>query len=511
MKPAENFSLQYLSDIPYLLPCGQAIADRKRGLRLNETGAFLWTALQETTDREALLARLAAHYDAVSEEMSRLEEDLSAFLSQLHAHGLLTEDKFADSPHNLENNHANSLHNLEDRPSDSLHNPENSHADSPHNPENSPVDLPTVSHAVPANSSITGKILRIGGERIRIQAPAELFNDALLAFQEEETAVFGSDFDLRGASASGSGFNLRGASASGSGFKLRGASASGSDFDLKTTAASTLVCDLEVTVSSLSEVSGDSETSASSPSILHKDASAHRVCLLKDPQLCVTEDESTYYFSFPSAQQLPYGEIGKDGSRAAFYYRFAGLGADFPSETLKEELFHSLRLAFLYHAQKKGLFAIHSASILYQGKAWLFSGHSGMGKSTHARLWTQLYETPQLNGDLNLLAVTPEGPMVYGMPWCGTSGIYTDQTYPLGGVILLKQDRQDFCEELSPDKKTLLLSQRLISPAWTEELLSLNLRFTDQLKDRIPVCRLHCTKESSAAETMKNWIDRQPF
>ncbi|MCD8068013.1 MAG: PqqD family protein, partial [Lachnospiraceae bacterium] len=455
MKPAENFSLQYLSDIPYLLPCGQAIADCKRGLRLNETGAFLWTALQETTDREALLARLAAHYDADSEEMSRLEEDLSSFLSQLRVHGLLTEDKFADSTHNLENNHANSLHNLEDRPADSLHNLKDSHADSLHNPENSPVDLPTVSHAVPADSSITWKILRIGGERIRIQGPAELLNDALLAFQEKKSAASGSDFDLRETAAFGSDFDLRGAASSGSGF------------DLKSTAASDLICDLEVTVSPLPSISGDFGTSASSPSIWHKGASTHRVCLLKDPQLCVTEDESTYYFSFPSAQQLPYGEIGKDGSRAAFYYRPAGLGADFPSETLREEFFHSLRLAFLYHAQKKGLFAIHSASILYQGKAWLFSGHSGMGKSTHARLWTQLYETPQLNGDLNLLAVTPDGPMVYGMPWCGTSGIYTDQAYPLGGGILLKQDRQDFCEELSPDKKTLLLSQRLISPVWT--------------------------------------------
>ncbi len=478
MKPAENFSLQYLSGVPYLLPYGQAIADRKRGLRLNEAGAFLWKALQNTTDRETLLAGLATHYGANSAEMDRLSEDLSAFLSELRVHGLLTEgdmeissktgcagcqqlikDEITDLQLNSENRSSSSQYNIGKRTVDSRH---NNHFENKN----------TGSTAIPADSSIDRKILRIGGERIRIQAPAKLLNDALRAFQEEEAA------------------------------------SSGSDFHLKVTAASDSVCDLEVDVSPLSGVSIDSGTSASAPSIQYKDDSTHRVCLLKDPQLCVTEDESTCYFSFPSAQQLPYGEISKDGSRAVFYYRPASDNDGFPVEILREEFFHSLRLAFLYHVQKKEMFAIHSASILYQGKAWLFSGHSGMGKSTHARLWTQLYETPQLNGDLNLLAITPEGPMVYGIPWCGTSGIFTKQTYPLGGIILLKQDQQDFCEELSPDKKTLLLTQRLISPAWTKELLSLNLRFADRLKDQILVCRLHCTREPSAAETTKNWIDR---
>lgn len=42
-----------------------------------------------------------------------------------------------------------------------------------------------------------------------------------------------------------------------------------------------------------------------------------------------------------------------------------------------DNLFHAIRLFFLFIAQKKGLFAIHSASILYHDKAWLFSGHSG--------------------------------------------------------------------------------------------------------------------------------------
>ena len=49
---------------------------------------------------------------------------------------------------------------------------------------------------------------------------------------------------------------------------------------------------------------------------------------------------------------------------------------------ISEEIFFAIRTIFLYNASFKGMYAIHSASVLYKDKAWLFSGHSGAGKST---------------------------------------------------------------------------------------------------------------------------------
>ena len=74
------------------------------------------------------------------------------------------------------------------------------------------------------------------------------------------------------------------------------------------------------------------------------------------------------------------GYMTKDGS----YVRIHALMPQ--NEEEKDNLFHAIRLFYLYLAQKKGFYAIHSASILYQNRAWLFSGHSGMGKSTHKEL-----------------------------------------------------------------------------------------------------------------------------
>lgn len=86
------------------------------------------------------------------------------------------------------------------------------------------------------------------------------------------------------------------------------------------------------------------------------------------------------------------------------------------------------------------------------------------GKSTHSALWHDLYQTPLLNGDLNLLGIRNSIPYAYGLPWCGTSGICTPKDYPLGGIIFLKQAAIDQVQSLQPDEKVLHILQRMISP-----------------------------------------------
>jgi hypothetical protein len=107
------------------------------------------------------------------------------------------------------------------------------------------------------------------------------------------------------------------------------------------------------------------------------------------------------------------------------------------------------------------------------------------------------------------MELSPQGAVVHGLPWCGTSGISTTETYPLGGIVLLGRADTDVVETLSDDEKALLVMQRLISPSWTDEQLAKNLAFTSALAARIPVCRLKCTKSTAAVETMRQWIDLQ--
>lgn len=147
--------------------------------------------------------------------------------------------------------------------------------------------------------------------------------------------------------------------------------------------------------------------------------------LLQNSEMTVFENPDRYVVLFPQMQNLYEAHMLKDGTYVRVYCHPQ------VSETNIENLFHAIRLFFLFTAQRNGLFAIHSASVLYQGKAWLFSGHSGMGKSTHTALWHELFDTPYLNGDLNLLGLHKDHIIAYGIPWCGTSGIFTAEASTL--------------------------------------------------------------------------------
>ncbi|MBO6090372.1 MAG: hypothetical protein J6P37_08725, partial [Lachnospiraceae bacterium] len=139
----------------------------------------------------------------------------------------------------------------------------------------------------------------------------------------------------------------------------------------------------------------------------------------------------------------------------------------------------------------------------------LILGPAGTGKSTHTSLWKELFETKIVNGDLNLLGFKDGKPVVYGLPWCGTSNTFDVKTYKLGGVILLKRNQTNFVEELSEDEKELLVQQRIISPTWDKNLLDMQFETVDNIiKGGVLIARLNCTKDYEAAIVMKEYIDR---
>ena len=223
--------------------------------------------------------------------------------------------------------------------------------------------------------------------------------------------------------------------------------------------------------------------------------------LLRSGGLTVIDAGGEYALLFPLKTHVEEAHLSKDASRTYFYCHPPY------TDAFREELFHAIRFSFLYLAQKHHMAALHSASFLYQGKAWLFSGPSGTGKSTHTNLWKEMLQVPLLNGDVNLLALKDGQPVIHGLPWCGTSGICDPGTYPLGGIILLKQSEGDWVETLSPDDQRLLVLQRLISPSWTSQMLDCNLNLVEALAPQIYIARLHCTKEFSAVTAMKAGID----
>ncbi len=84
--------------------------------------------------------------------------------------------------------------------------------------------------------------------------------------------------------------------------------------------------------------------------------------------------------------------------------------------------------------------AIHSSAVIYGGKAFLFLGESGTGKSTHVRLIHQCFSDAELlNDDSPILRIEDGKCMVYGSPWSGKTPCYKRRKAELAGVVRLQQ------------------------------------------------------------------------
>lgn len=219
--------------------------------------------------------------------------------------------------------------------------------------------------------------------------------------------------------------------------------------------------------------------------------------IVRSEEIFVMDCEDRYVIQNYTSDKLFEFHVFKSGKYADIY----GRNID------QDELFHCIRMIFLYTAAKYGLYAVHSVSVLNEGKAVLFSASSGTGKSTHAGIWEKVFGAKTINGDLNLVGIKDGKAVIYGMPWCGTSGIYSAQAYPLQAIILLKRGETDRVEELTDEQKEILVQQRMISPLWAKEDFLSSFAFSEDLIRRITVCRAYVTMRDSAAETVKDYID----
>lgn len=97
--------------------------------------------------------------------------------------------------------------------------------------------------------------------------------------------------------------------------------------------------------------------------------------------------------------------------------------------------------AILYHQA----ISIHASSVIHDDNGYLFLGKSGMGKSTHARLWIEHIEnTELLNDDNPTLVLKNNGTIwVYGTPWSGKTSCYRNIGAKVNGIVRLQQAKEN--------------------------------------------------------------------
>ena len=158
-------------------------------------------------------------------------------------------------------------------------------------------------------------------------------------------------------------------------------------------------------------------------------------------------------------------------------------------------------LTFAFATADRQTLLFHSSVTVREGKAYMFLGHSGTGKSTHSRQWLTAFEDAWLlNDDNPAVRLMENGEVwVYGTPWSGKTACYKNEKALVQALVQLAQ---------APENK---MARLRMTQAYPYILASVSgLKVLPQMMDRLyesiaklleitPVYRLECLPEPSAA------------
>ena len=143
---------------------------------------------------------------------------------------------------------------------------------------------------------------------------------------------------------------------------------------------------------------------------------------------------------------------------------------------------------------------LHGSAVAVDGVSYLFAAPSGTGKSTHARLWREVFgeRAVMVNDDKPLVRITPEGAAVFGTPWNGKHRLGANISVRLGAVCLLSRAEENSIRPITKNEAYPALIRQIYRPS-DPAMLRRTLELTDTLTQVAGLYRLGCNMDPEAA------------
>lgn len=149
-----------------------------------------------------------------------------------------------------------------------------------------------------------------------------------------------------------------------------------------------------------------------------------------------------------------------------------------------------------------GMLVLHSAYIVTPaGEAILFSGPSGIGKSTQAALWERCAGARVVNGDRALVDVGKK--TANGIFYSGTSGISENVTAPIRAIVLLGQGSENRVFVPNPQAAFAGVLSQCAYYDWDARSAEKMTACVARLVSDVPVLRMDCLPDATAVEALR--------
>lgn len=149
---------------------------------------------------------------------------------------------------------------------------------------------------------------------------------------------------------------------------------------------------------------------------------------------------------------------------------------------------------------KYDTFLFHGSVLEMDGQGFLFTAKSGTGKSTHTRLWRELYgdKVTVVNDDKPLISIEGGKAKAWGTPWDGKHHISKNMSCDLKGICILERGEKNEIEKITgKEAYTMILQQMYRSQ--DKLVLIKTMSLIDKLMKNVDFYRLKCNMDIDAA------------
>lgn len=155
----------------------------------------------------------------------------------------------------------------------------------------------------------------------------------------------------------------------------------------------------------------------------------------------------------------------------------------------------------------KGAIHLHSSFALFKGKGLIFTGPSGIGKTTQAELWRDFQGALIVNGDACLLRqMDNDWWWAFGTPIHGSSPYCENEKAPIAAIITLEQGEENVLTRMDDFSALSYCLPEFYRPKMNEKTEETFWNSVDSLFRSVPIYHLVCRPDREATEIVKKEI-----